>query len=775
MHDIVDNIVNLGIVCMKIKLLFISLLLVFLTITGCESNSPPSNLLSVAAPWKYTDLRTVDPADAPESHQDLVAVYARGNRREIQLRLDLIEVTTYPVPDIILVIDSAPGGKKSLPGKGSAEIAWDTLIHLRANGEIWTQDADLEDILDFPVVAIRKLDLDTIEIQLDRRRLPGNQPNPRFQVFTMNAETNQIVDRVAPTALYERPPEKAPVLLAFSNTLPAFSAGQSLRRWQGAHTGPLGGRHGLGFLLKAIQDYRMPAVLLDLKALPALAALDYLDRDPLIGELVRAGLIILPDSLPITPGAAPPALPDWMLTRAADDSRKLGTAYGLPGSPFLYTQTITNIPAGYPVVFTYSPGNGNVSALESPEVLDWQHTIPVRQAGIIVLPIPGGNYPQQATASGPSLELRQALANTAAAPSPKPWLVLGGDLPTSTWGDPQYAAVTLRYLRSRPWIEVLDEYHIRAAKPVTPLEKLPNLQASPPSPTLQTLIAAFDEQWDDSSNILVGNAWQALLSLYAPTSPAPAELADLRAGYLGQIHVLLEAAKWAGKPAPYAGCSTDPDLDEQPECILASDDIYSIFEMDTGALVYAFGLTQGIAHQIIAPSSQFAVGQSEANRWLPGTGIEADPGVIPGGFSDEGPFEAIIQPGRLEFVGTDVVKSYTLIPAGVHVSYQASSPKSIRIPLGVDSWERFSPGWEERYDQDSGETYYRWGIPGTAWVSIITSAHLNTSAFTDSRQDVQLPENPNIDYPQGHHLAFPLALVEVIGVSELEMEILLSR
>ena len=47
--------------------------------------------------------------------------------------------------------------------------------------------------------------------------------------------------------------------------------------------------------------------------------------------------------------------------------------------------------------------------------------------------------------------------------------LLGGDLSHSTWGDPQHAAATLRWLKAHPWIALLDAHDLLSARPREPL------------------------------------------------------------------------------------------------------------------------------------------------------------------------------------------------------------------------------------------------------------------------------------------------------------------
>ena len=48
--------------------------------------------------------------------------------------------------------------------------------------------------------------------------------------------------------------------MVFWNTLPSATPAQTLRRWDGAHTGPMGGKHGLSVLLQAAASQGVPLV-----------------------------------------------------------------------------------------------------------------------------------------------------------------------------------------------------------------------------------------------------------------------------------------------------------------------------------------------------------------------------------------------------------------------------------------------------------------------------------------------------------------------------------
>ena len=293
-----------------------------------------------------------------------------------------------------------------------------------------------------------------------------------------------------------------------------------------------------------------------------------------------------------------------------------------------------------------------------------------RYASLAVLPVPTGITTTQATLHGPTLEVRRALVNEALRTSENAngISLLGGDLSHSTWGDPQHAAATLRWLKAHPWIALLDAHDLLSARPREPL---PDRLATRGSQRLPETMAKELAWASVSAQPLAANAWQAFLASYAPVSPGSQLLPELRRTYLGYVNILFMAARWAGNPQPVSACEGDIDQDGTVECTLANEFQMAIFNSESGALVAAFVLQDGAAHQWIASSAQFISGQSDAALWQLELGQAADPAIIPGAFSDQGPFQAEVTPGSLTFTSPELVKTFTLTEGGMVVRYDS--------------------------------------------------------------------------------------------------------
>ena len=309
-------------------------IIILLAITLLAACSPIA-IPSLTQPWQTSQVRLLDPADAADPNLDLIAVYTRTSADQQQIRLDFLDLPADTNYDLYLALDSASGGTTRLPIAAQSEIAWDTLLVIPAHGEIQALDTSFEPRPGAAVLVLRDPVMDDLQISFNSRlidRPPANPLGYRLQVFVTPAGSPQVADQLGPVASAATPPALAPYLLVFWDSLPAFSPVQALRRWDGAHTGPQGGRHGLYNVLRTARAARTPLVLLDLKSPDSLAALEYVGGLGLVRSLSRLGLLELPQVSPGYAGELPAALPGWAQSLAVRESRQAGLARGLPAS-----------------------------------------------------------------------------------------------------------------------------------------------------------------------------------------------------------------------------------------------------------------------------------------------------------------------------------------------------------------------------------------------------------------------------------------------------------
>ncbi len=680
---------------------FLSLLLLaslLLSGTGCLPE-PDTHT------WSVRDLRLLDPLDAPTPSTELLALYTRISGSNLEIRLDLLDIPLVPnyslrlrliTPEeeitVLLPADSKPGVVSNTPG-------------LRAR-------------------LVRNPWLDTIIVRINHDDIPRSFS---LQAAAFLPGESAPADETLLVPVDGIPPiERAPVIIAFWDAFPAATPAQALRRWDGAHTGPSGERHGLRHILDSMEEYQVPVALLDLKTPASLAGVNFIGALPQVQRLAEASLLLLPETAFSQPA-------DIALAFSRDASR----AYGLPGSQFSYSAE-PMVLTGSLAQFISLPDSAHLSRSDSTRLI----------------PLPSED-PPQATVDGPALEVRRRLVQAALSPDRADLVVLGGSLPASTWGDSDMSAATFAWLSGHPWVWVLDRYALMSF-PIGADDLPPAPTPSQPDAWLEALHQAPD-------NAITRSAWQATLMLHKPSTDP--ELVALRSVYAGQIGSLLTAAAWAEAPQSLADCSGDIDLDGRAECILANEHYFAVLETDGARLSYFFYIDDTGAHQLVAPTSQFAPGISDRSEWQPARGDAADPGAIMGAFSDlpgtYAEYDTAISSGSITLASAGRVKTFHLEESGLQVTYQGLDPMTVLLPLVADPQLFFSrPTHALAF---LSPDVWAWGLRGGVQVIIRTEANFSAQGFTASQAFLGGTENPDQEYPAGHYLPFPFSLVTVFG------------
>jgi hypothetical protein len=768
---------------MSYRFVFLILIcLAFLTVS-CS----PQETISSGADWDYRDLRALSDYDNLNSEGDFIAGYSRLAGSDLQLRFDLLDMPTSGTIDFYIALDTEPGGIRQLPINGSSEIDWDILLVLPALGSPQAfssnsiDGSNLEKDIEsqFPLRkdliprVIRIPWQDYVLITLNQAALPISTKGFKIQAFSTEQGSSSIRDSIGPFSTGALPPQPAPVVLAFWNTFPAYSPAQSLRRWDGAHTGPFGERHGLSILLNNIKRYGVPAVLLDLRDPSALSALDHIGAISAIRELVSEKLIVLPDLIPGSPALPlfPAGLPYWASKQYLQDLSEISEQYGLPSSDIYYSprKLDENI---WNYALTFGPEVSPGSKLPSTRRF---------------LPLPAQTIDDfQATPDGLSITIRKQLLDNALQINRQrndlPLLILGGSLVESAFADPQSAAASLSYIANHPWIKPLngDDLHslpIRVSPQLMPgRTTLSTVESYSPSPVLSNLPNPAEK----SQNLLIRSAWQSALSLYSPLPPEPDILPALRSNYSGQPGITLEAARWADNPAPRQDCLSDPDLDGLPECVLAADNQFAIFDIEGGRLIAYFYLSETGLHQIIAPTSQFIIGIGDPSTWQLDAGEGADTAGIHGAFTDSPPpweqYNVILSDDQLTFISLDqrITKVFSLSETGLRADFLTSDSLSAKIPVAIDPWTRFSQDWSEAYSYHPIPEGFVIQLDDHIMLEVLTDSSISAQMFTDSRAHLTVPEDPNFDYPMGHYLPFPIALLKLDSQGDFTVQFNLS-
>ena len=671
--------------------------------------------------WSYADLRLLDPLDnTPTPSTDILAVYDRNIGYDLEIRIDLLDIPVTPDYDLHLEL-ATPSG--------------DLAIFIPANGQPNITPAQSG----IKVRVVRDPALDTVTVRLNRFAI--SQPFT-FQVATFVSGDSTPADETAPVRSDGQPPlEHASLLLAFWDTYPVATPAQALRHWDGAHSGPRGERHGLTQIIDNAAQYHFPLALLDLKTPSSLAALNYMGVLQQIQTLSNQGLLILPDVSFGEPAQT-----------ALGFSRHAAAGFGLPASQFVYSPAF-NLQTTY---------DGQFIPLEDPT-----HLSRSGDTRLIPLPAPADS---QATEDGPSLDVRRQLVMAVFSGDPSRLVVLGGDLPLSTWGNEDMAAPTFAWLAGHPWIQPLTGEDLLTF-PLTSHTNLPTVEGAPAqteggtSTILAELISA-------PNNSITTSAWQTWFMLTAPTSDEQLRLLHLN--YMGQIGELLAAARWAEDPSVQVDCSHDLNGDGKPECILSSRSFYAILDPRGGTLLDLFYLDAEGPHQMVGPSSQFTVGLSDPSVWHLELGEAADPAVILGAFSDDREIWNVTIPenaAALSFTSMDGTrkKTYSLAEDGINVTYRGFGSVEVNIPLAVDPQAFYFGPTQYQFTSSAGE--WIWGLFNGLQLKVTTNGVLSAQNFIDSSQFLPGPENPDQTYPEGHYLPFPLSVVTVQSSTDFNVRL----
>jgi hypothetical protein len=560
------------------------------------------------------------------------------------------------------------------------------------------------------------------------------------------------------------------MVLAFWNTFPAFTPAQSLRRWDGAHTGPFGERHGLSILLDNVRKTRVPVVLLDFRNPLSLSAVDALGALPEILQLESENLIILPDMLQGSPTypVFPTGLPDWGVQYNFLDNERASATFGLKSSQILYSPA--NQDGGfsnYQVIFTNMNGM-NDSSLQDERILPIPHEHPIEQ---------------QATPDGPNISIRQILLDNVSKINHGirdiPVLILGGSFPESSFGDPHSAQATLSYIDNHPWIHPMGISDLITLPPQTTQQIFAgetdpvHIKSFTPSDVLFTIPVPSDK----SQHPLHQSAWEAAKALYAQLPPESDTLPELRSNYSGQPGIILAAATWAENPQPIHNCITDPDQDGTPECILSTDQLFAVFDVEGGRLISLYKLMANSLHQIIAPTTQFIIGLADPSTWLLEAGEGADPEGVHGAFADSEPPWETYRPKiseeslTLSSPNGHIEKRFSLTARGLHIEYHNHKPLNVKIPFAIDPWNRFTQDWKESYQLNPISNGYELTYSDELEVEMLTDASITGHIFTQSPGRHDVPENPNFDYPHGHYLPYPMAIMELRSPGNFTLEL----
>jgi hypothetical protein len=696
-------------------------------------------------------LRQVDPVDTADPALDLIAVSTRQLTGAFEFTLSFLEGPTLGNAHVYLLVSTGKATQVgSLAFQGTNIIPWDLLIEIDPHG---TAHLRLPDSAVSPPENNRvqiDREINTLTVSLPNSALSEAKP-VRAQVFIVRA--GMIIDATEGVSLGSaQSVARSSVLLAFWNTLPAASPAQALRRWNGAHTGPLGQRHGLYHILASAEKYQVPVALLDLNRPQSLFALQSMGQIDWLRKLQNENLILLPDVAYGDPAA---------VEQSTAISRIAAQSAGLRTSQFLYGSADLQIPDRYRFIFARTTDSVHILRAQNRNFIPF--TSATETAPTVEL-----------NRNGLTRELKTALVQAALSGDINRVTVIGGNLPDSLWGDSAIAPLAFRYLSESPWIHFLTSQDLQqpGLSSIRPLGACQNLLCNPSPGTLSLYTTAGTTYEQNPADLMLDlrtqlgtlqpgpiadAAWDSYLQLTEPQSDT--EKQKLQAQYLPSVYRLIDAARWARSPASASGCF-------DTGCVLASKTGYFWIDPLGGRIMIALAKTDHGVIQWLAPTSQYGVGLSD---WDLSRGLLADSAEIPGGFSSTAgqvPFSVHSGVDQLSLTSetTGETRVYRLLSDGLEVKVEGKSPSTYDLPIPFvtgrlsvsnagSAWKSFSSFVADRFE-----------VPypsGDVLSASISGAEWSQTAFSDSLSLFARPEDPDLEYPSGHFLPFPFAKVVI--------------
>ena len=712
---------------------FVSSIVIFLILlSSCIPQ--PIVLPSPWQDWHLDDVLWLSNSPEPTSW---IAAYFRSVKFSCQFRFDLLDYSVIDGMDLRLSISS-----RILSGNSIKQANY--VINIPTSSSPSFQTSSIPASTHTGIQVYRNPGLDSIVLQLTNRSLCSD---PTFSFLIEALSTDGTWRSWTPWISSDSPhPKPAYMLLTFWDTLPAATPLQLLRRWDGAHTGPYGQRHGLKYLLEAADKHSVPLFLLDLKQPSSLAGLSSLGKLLWIDHLQQNHIIFLPDS---TGG--------FSLSQEVEinQNRQITTSFHLATSSIFYSPFGVSSPQ-HSAFFAFTQNPAQV--IESDSAL------------VFPLPYdPAQSSPDWMNASvttdGLSETILFRLLQAAAAPQSNHILVLGGSLPTSALGDLTVAEPVMGYIAAHPWIQPLTQNNLMSF-PVN-YQMSQTTKALPSPSNVETQV--FSKLLEAPSNNFSKSAWEMFLALDAFPTDEPAH--DIHQIYLSQVNNLLYSSNWSTSPQEHTSCEFDLDSDGSPECILSNQNILLILDPWGGRLEFAAGCnSSGSCFQLIGSTAQFSAGLSDPTRWSLSHPFNPDPDVIPGALADPENtdliYQILIEKDSISFYEpvNQISKTFKLLSHGALITVDSPKLQTYNIPFILDPAMRFEPGWPQNsfITQYSSNQIIWEGVSDKRLEIQISGADYNFSSYLQTITTLSQPENPDQAFPGIFFHPFPLTLISVM-------------
>lgn len=696
------------------------------------------------ANWKPDDLRVISAGQFERGHPEIIAVYSRVTKNNLTIRIDFTENISLAQYD--MDIDLLPYKTSDNPSADRNSSAGVT-INFSDSDEISisSQSGIMEDKgINIHQDEILKSIVLSIPSPLSQFTTALSQAN--INVFDNNTAINVSSSGWFPLKSTKIIP-RAPLVLAFKTVLKTGTPAELLRSWNGAHAGPLGQRHGLEQVFSAVEQYQVPIFLLDITTPERLSALSMLGQLDRLDALYRHELVYLADSSSSDSAS-------WQ--QVLQINRDLTQGLWPYESRTAYLPFTGSVPRQYQLVI------GRLLDTNTIRVWDNRNVIPLPDDTGMVKTAEG-DLVWQADHNGLSLPVEAALLESALSPESNDLVVLGGNLPESSWGDSAVIPTAFYRIANTPWIRVLSETNLItwqeqpfSSDSQIQCENILCWRKSVSHTGLQYKLSTLTDRLVTNPGNPVGQlAWSTFTRLTNPELDESTRA--LNQSYLDQVDRLITAAHWAENPGNIQAC----DLGLYgSDCILADGNQILFFNQLNGSLITGFVSVGGNVQQWTAPFSQRATALSDPHEWYKVNSRIIDPYVINGSFippADSFNYEFTFFDNGIRFTnpisGENI--AYTITQNSLTVEQQtdgefngslilAPCPQIYYQAAQIDLFSFTCPSPDA----------CTLAVPGCLEVDVIvTDAELTTiDSFLDSPAYIFAVEDPNKDYPAGHYL-----------------------
>ncbi|MBI9044530.1 MAG: hypothetical protein JEZ06_08595 [Anaerolineaceae bacterium] len=713
--------------------------------------------------WEEVHILNIDPIDSTDPESEIIAVYARNDYLFLDIRVDYLRTTQIEDYERILCF-SKPNiflNSETFSIFETNQIC-QTYIQIQENGQINSNIQSGSEI-------VHQLD-QQLRSEIIRIPFQKNSPiplNPIITFLTYHPENNNIIDTSIINVQFDSDQQKKiDTLITFWDILPAKTPAQALRHWNGAHSGPLGQRHGLSELLSSSETFEVPIFLLDLKQPKQLAALDQLGQIKTIKTLQEKGLVFFPDT-----GLGNPLYIDKNLSF----NQQISNNFGFQSSQMVFAPLETTDQSDHRILFAHSPNqqgfyNWNGKLLISlPKPI---YTSRENRVQTLNLPLNSSDLIEH---------LILNLFQSAKDQSHNFPLVISENLPYSLWGDSTTSPIIFSYIKSHPWIHVLDINDLIEINPNNYPEFVPsscdNILCAPNDSGYANFCTESSMVQEITFPVFVSSVQNQYFEFTYDQN-----YGALFERYKNDLDGLALFNAWSISPYPQNTCYT---FEENKYCVLSDQNIFTFYSPSGGRLLFGARVIDGNMIQFTGSSAQLAFGLSDPSDWDLKSDSPKDPGVIPGAFSEKK--NTFIEfnsefPDDYSLVFSNnevgISKTYQLLPDGLSITYETTKDIETFIPLILKPETIFQPGWDYKLITFN-ENQFEWKEKQSNTIIQITADQIDSLewvTFADSSEYMKIAnENPNTDFPKGHYLPFPLAILKISDQNGFSFNMIISN